>query len=151
MARAFSLQILLEHSIHRLEAAERLLRMLGRKEEAARKRLEEIHGYKREYQQRMTGAGECGLEIRLLRDYHAFLLKVDQAIQHQESEVLQAHGNWEAAHAKWLEQRRRVKSYEVLADRHRNGERQLEEKHDQRVTDEIAAQKHHPLGGRNLS
>lgn len=151
MARRFSLQILLEHATHRLEAAERLLRILGRKEEAARQRLEEIRGYKREYQQRMAGAGEKGMAIHLLRDCHAFLLKVDQAIQHQETEVLKAHEQWEAAHAKWLEQRRQVKAYEVLAQRHRQEVNRLEEKRDQRVTDEAAAQKYHPLGGRNLS
>lgn len=151
MARGFPLQILLEHSIHRLEAAERLLRMLGRKEDAARKRLEEIHGYKQDYQQRMTGAGKRGLEIHLLRDYHAFLLKIDQAIQHQESELARAHANWEAAHAKWLDQRRQVKAYEVLASRHRHGERLLDEKRDQRVTDETATQRYHPLGGRNFN
>lgn len=150
MARTFSLQILLEHATHRLEAAERLLRILGRKEEAARQRLEEIQGYKREYQQRMTGAGEQGMAIHLLRDYHAFLLKVDQAIQHQETEVVRAHDNWETAHAKWLEQRRQVKAYEVLAQRHRHEVNRLEEKRDQRVTDEAAAQKYHPLGGRTL-
>lgn len=151
MARRFPLQILLEHSIHRLEAAERLLRMLGRKEDAARQRLEEIHGYKQDYQQRMTGAGERGLEIHLLRDYHAFLLKIDQAIQHQESELARAHENWQTAHVKWLDQRRQVKAYEVLASRHRHGERLLDEKRDQRVTDETATQRYHPLGGRNFS
>ncbi|MCP5279584.1 MAG: flagellar export protein FliJ [Thiobacillus sp.] len=151
MARAFSLQILLEHSIHRMEAAERLLRMLGRKEEAARQRLEEIQGYKQEYQQRMTGAGQQGLEIHRLREYYAFLLKVDQAISHQEGEVDKARANWAAAHEKWLEQRRQVKAYEVLAQRHHQEARRQEEKRDQRATDEAAAHKYHPLGGRNLT
>jgi flagellar FliJ protein len=151
MARAFSLQILLEHASHRLEAAERLLRMLGRKEEAARERLEEVQGYKREYQRRMTGAGEQGMEIHRLRDFHAFLSKIDQAIQHQETEVARAHAHWETAHEKWLEQRRQVKAYEVLAERHRNEARRQEEKRDQRATDEAASQKYHPLGGRHLT
>lgn len=150
MARDFSLQALLQHALHRQEAAERLLRMLGRKEAAARQRLEEIHGYKREYQQRMKGAGERGLDIHLLRDYHAFLLKIDQAIAHQESELAHARENWEKAHAKWLELRRQVKAYEVLAERRRSEERRREERRDQRLTDEVATHKHHPLGGRNL-
>lgn len=149
MARAFSLQILLDHSTHRLEAAERLLRMLGRKEEAARRRLEDIRGYKREYLQRLAGAGERGMDIHLLRDFHAFLLKVDQAISHQEEEVERAHAHWQAAHEKWLEQRRQVKAYETLAERHRREVNRKEEKREQRVTDEAASHKYHPLGGRN--
>jgi len=74
-----------------MEAAERLLRILRRKEEAARQRHDELQGYKREYQQRLTGEAETrGMEIHLLRDYHAFLGKLEVAIRHQEGEVAQA-------------------------------------------------------------
>lgn len=146
MARAFSLQILLEHAQHRLEAAERLLRLMGRKEAAARQRLEEIQGYKLEYQRRLTGAGEQGLQIHLLREYHAFLGKVEQAITHQSDEVDKAHANWQAAHEKWLTQRQQVKAYEVLARRHAHTEVVREEKRDQRVTDEAASRKTRVLG-----
>ena len=120
--------------------------MLGRKEAAARARLEEVQGYKREYQQRMAGATAQGLEIHLLREYHAFLGKVDVAIRHQESELARAREHWEAAHGKWLEQRRQVKAYEVLAERHHQRRQRLDEQRDQRVTDEIAGRKRLPLG-----
>lgn len=140
MAGAFPLQSLLDHAAHRMEAAERLLRMYRRKEDAARVRLEEIQGYKREYQLRMTGAGEQGVDIQLLRGYHAFLLKVDHAIAHQETELGQLQANWAAAHAKWLDLRRQVRAYEVLAKRFHEEERLRNDKRDQRVTDESAAQ-----------
>lgn len=149
MAQAFSLQILLEHATQKLEAAERLLRMLGRKEEAARGRLEEIQGYKREYQQHMADMGGQGMEIHRLRDFHVFLAKVDEAIRHQEAEVVKVHASWEAAHAKWMEQRRQVKAYEVLAERRRHEARRREEKRDQRGTDEAASRKTRPLGERD--
>ncbi len=142
MARLSSIHILLEHANHRLEAAERLLRMLGRKEEAAQQRLEEVRGYQLEYQQRLTGAGAQGLEIHRLRDFHVFMGKVEQAIKHQESEVDKAREHWEAAHQKWLEQRRQVKAYEVLAQRHQQESQRREERRDQRATDEVAAQRH---------
>jgi len=147
MAAAFPLQSLLDHASHRMEAAERLLRMYSRKEDAARTRLEEIQGYKREYQLRMTGAGEQGLDIQLLRGYHAFLAKVDHAIAHQETELAQLKAHWAAAHAKWLELRRQVKAYEVLAKRFQEEERQRNDKRDQRVTDESAAQSHSAFEG----
>lgn len=146
MVRAFGMQALLDHARHRLEAAERLLRLLGRKEEAARRRLEEIQGYRREYQQRLTGAGGRGLSIHLLRDYLAFMAKVEQAIAHQTAELEQAQANWRAAQTKWLAQRRQVKAYEVLARRHLQQERRREEKQDQRATDETAARKFQILG-----
>lgn len=145
MASRFPLQSLLDHARHRMEAAERLLRILRRKEEAARRRQEELSGYKQEYQQRLAGqAGEHGMAIHLLRDYHAFLGKLDVAIRHQEKEVVEALAHWQSAHDNWLTLRQKVKAYEALADRHRNQERLREEKRDQRQTDEEAARKHLP-------
>ena len=145
MAARFPLQSLLEHARHRMEAAERLLRILRRKEEAARQRQDELHGYKRDYQQRLTGeAGTRGMDIHLLRDYHAFLGKLEIAIRHQENEVAQATAHWQSAHDNWLALRQKVKAYEALAERHRRQELQREEKRDQRQTDEQAARRHTP-------
>jgi flagellar FliJ protein len=145
MATRFPLQSLLEHAQHRMEAAERLLRILKRKEEAARQRQDELQGYKRDYQRRLTGdAGSRGMEIHLLRDFHAFLGKLEVAIRHQENEVVQATAHWQAAHDNWLALRQKVKAYEALAERHRHKEVQREEKRDQRQTDEQAARRHAP-------
>ena len=124
MATRFPLQSLLDHSRHRMEAAERLLRLLKRKEEAARQRQDELQGYK--------------------RDYHAFLGKLEVAIQHQGNEVAQATAHWQSAHDNWLALRQKVQAYEALAERHRRQERQIEERRDQRMTDEQAARRHTP-------
>ncbi len=145
MAARFPLQSLLDHGRHRMEAAERLLRLLKRKEEAARQKWDELQGYKRDYQLRLTGeAGERGMAIHLLRDYHAFLGKLDAAIGHQEKEVTQAQAHWQNAHVTWLALRQKVLAYEALAERHRRQERQNEDKRDQRMTDEQAARRHVP-------
>ncbi len=142
MAAAFPMQALLDHSRHRLEAAERLLRMLKRKEDLATQRLQELHGYKAEYQTRLSGGGAAGIEIVLLRDFYAFLVKLDSAIKHQDGEVAQAHVHWLAAHENWLALRQKVKAFEILAARHLAQEIQKQEKRDQRLTDEAALRKH---------
>mgnify|MGYP001581400679 CR=1 FL=1 len=139
---AFPLQALLDHSRHRMEAAERLLQLLKRKENAAQQRLQELHGYKSEYQARLAGGGAAGMEIKMLRDFYAFMVKLDSAITHQDSEVAQAHAHWQAAHDNWLALRQKVKAYEALAVRHANQEMQRQEKRDQRLTDETALRKH---------
>lgn len=148
MASRFPLQTLLDHSRHRMDAAERLLRMLKRREDLARSKLEDLSGYKREYQQRLVGSGARGLQIHLLRDYHAFLIKLDEAIGQQEKEVAQARVNWETAHANWMALRQKVKAYETLATRHLAQENERQEKRDQRVTDEAALRKHLNRGGK---
>lgn len=145
MPASFPLQSLLDHARHRMEAAERLLRILKNKEASARQRQEELAGYKHDYQQRLAGrAGEQGMEIHLLRDYHAFLGKLDVAIRHQEKEVAQATAHWQSAHDNWLTLRQKVKAYETLAERHHDQERRREDKRDQRLTDEQAARRHVP-------
>ena len=142
MAAAFPLQALLDHSRHRMEAAERLLRMLKRKEDMAQRQLQELHGFKSEYQGRLSGGGANGMDIVLLRDFYAFLVKLDRAIAHQDGEVVQAHAHWQAAHENWLALRQKVKAYETLAARHASQELQKQEKRDQRLTDETALRKH---------
>jgi flagellar FliJ protein len=142
MAKPFPLQALLDHSRHRTEAAERLLRILKRREDAARQRLHELHGFKQDYQQRLAGKGASGMDIHLLRDFHAFLIKLDAAIHQQTGEVDKALGNWQAAHANWLVLRQKVKAYETLASRHHAREVVIQEKREQRLTDETALRKH---------
>lgn len=142
MARRFPLQGPLDHARHRLEAAERLLRMLKRKEESARQRLQELGSYKQEYQQRLTGTAGQGMDIQLLRDFHVFLAKLDEAIRHQEGEVLQASNHWQEAHDSWVAQRQKVKAYETLSTRHHVQVVRLEEKREQRVSDEMASGKY---------
>jgi flagellar FliJ protein len=148
VASSFPLQSLLDHSRHRMEAAERLLRMLKRKEDAARNKLGELAGYKLEYQQRLAGSGAQGLHIHMLRDFHVFLRKLDEAIRLQENEVSQAQAHWESAHANWLALRQKVKAYEALASRHVAAENERQEKREQRVSDEAALRKHQRHSGK---
>lgn len=142
MANSFPLQALLDHSRHRMEAAERLLRILKRREDSARGRLEELHGYKQDYQSRLAGTSAKGVEIHMLRDFHAFLSKLDGAIRQQSGEVDKAHGHWLDAHANWLALRQKVKAYETLAQRHHAQEVARLEKREQRFSDEDSLRKH---------
>jgi flagellar protein FliJ len=142
MAERFPLQTLLDHSRHRMDAAERLLRILKRREDAARARLEELQGFKQDYLQRLAGAGANGMEIHFLRDFHAFLGKLDAAILQQSGEVERCRENWRAAHVNWLSLRQKVKAYETLARRHHDRELARMEKREQRLSDESALRRH---------
>jgi flagellar protein FliJ len=135
--RPFPLRTLLEHSRHRLEAAERVMRYQKRKEEAARLRLVELHGFRSEYQARLGGSSQSGLDIHMLRDFHVFLKKLDIAIHAQEDEVKLAQSRWQAAHGYWTTARAKVKAYETLAERHRVAEVRREDKIDQANMDEL--------------
>lgn len=129
-----------------MEAAERLLRMLKRKEDAAHQQLQALHGYKAEYQTKLSGGSAAGMEIILLRDFYVFMAKLDTAIAHQQAEFAKASANLAAAHVSWVALRQKVKAYETLASRHAQQEVLRQEKRDQRLSDEAALRKH--VGGR---
>ncbi len=141
MASGFPLQSLLDHTRHRMNAGERLLLMIKRKEEGARRRLEELETYRREYHGRLTDASQGGMSIQMLREFHIFLGKLQTAIQQQSAEVDQLHTRWQTAHGNWLDLRRKVKSYEVLAERHMAMERRRQERREQGQSDEMAGRK----------
>lgn len=143
MATRFPLQSLLEQAQHRMEAAERLLRILKHKEDLARQRLDDLIGYRSDYRTRLTSeAGEHGLSIHVLRDFHAFLAKLEVAIRHQEGEVGEASAHWQKGHEAYLEQRQKVQAYETLAERHRARELHRQEVREQRQSDELASRHH---------
>jgi flagellar FliJ protein len=137
----FPLQTLLDHARHRMEAAERLLLMIKRKEDAARLKHEELERYEREYMARLAGASQGGMDIQMLRDFHVFLGKLDHAIKGQAAEVDMLHGRWLAAHENWLILRQKMKSFEVLESRHQKAEVLREDRRDQRQSDELANRK----------
>lgn len=141
MAARFPLQSLLDHSRHRMEAAERLLLMIKRKEDAAKLKHEELARYRREYQARLAGASRGGMDIQMLRDYHLFLGKLDQAIRNQAGEVELMRNRWLAAHESWLGLRQKVKSFEVLEARHQQAELQRLDRLAQRQSDELSGRK----------
>jgi flagellar FliJ protein len=139
MAKAFPLRTLLDHARHRMEAAERLLQMIRRKEEQAKLKLEELERYQREYRERLLGSRQGGMNIHMMRDFHAFMAKLERAIEHQAREVESQHERWLDAHRSLLELRQKVKSYEVLEKRHATAELQRQERRDQRQSDELAS------------
>jgi flagellar FliJ protein len=141
MAAKFPLQTLLDHARHRMAAAERLLLMIRRKEEAAKFKLEELRRYRTEYQSRLAGDSRGGMDIQMLRDFHAFLGKLEQAVLFQGREVELQHARWLEAHHNWLELRQKVESYEVLEKRHFQAESQRQERREQRQSDELVNRK----------
>lgn len=139
MAERFPLQPLLEHARQHMDAAERNLGLLKQKEDEARQRLAELEGFRQEYHARLANSSAVGMHIQLMRDYHAFLAKIEHAIRHQVAVVEEAHARWESAHRQWLAEWRKVRAYEALAQRHHKRERLRAERLEQRLTDEHAA------------
>lgn len=138
MAARFPLQPLLDLAAERLDAAQRRLQSLEAERRQSAARLEELHTYLAEYRERLTAELARGMAPPRLRDFHAFLGRLEQACEQQREDLRAREAAWSAAREAWLEQRRRRQAFEALEQRHRENEARREARADQRAQDDYA-------------
>ena len=142
MARKFPLQPLQELAQNNLDTAERHLQKLADQTRQAEEKLQQLEGFRGEYQQRLQQSTAQGMHALMWRDYQAFLGKLDAAIAQQSQEVERCRARWEAGRQQWLARRQRSRAFDTLAERHQSAENQREDRREQKETDEFAAKSH---------
>jgi flagellar FliJ protein len=138
MARRFPFQPLHDLANDRLEAATRRLAQLKQQWQAQEDKLAQLRGFREEYQRRLAQTVAGGLDMTRMRDFHAFIAKIETAIRQQVIEIERCKTAWEQAQRLWLEERRKLKTYDVLKERHLRTERVREDRIEQREQDEHA-------------
>jgi flagellar protein FliJ len=139
MPRPFPLQRLLDLARHRADAAARRLHQLKARWLEAEAKLEELRKFRREYEGRLRHSTVHGMRVHLLRDFHAFMAKLDTAIRAQSEEVRRCHLRWDEVRREWQQHHRKLDAFDVLAKRHASQELYRENKREQRQQDELAA------------
>lgn len=138
MARRFPLQPLHDLASDRLDAATRRLAQLKQRWQQQEEKLAQLRGFRAEYQRRLGEAVASGLDMRRMRDFYAFISKIETAIRQQLVEIERCKTEWEQGQHAWLEERRKLKTYDVLKDRHVRKERVRDDRIEQREQDEHA-------------
>lgn len=138
MPRRFPLQQLLDLAQERVDTAAQRLALLKARWQAQEEKLQQLAGYQDEYRHRLADAQLQGIEILRLHDFQAFLKKLEIAIRQQKIEVQSAQFAWEEGQRVWLEERRKLKTFDILRERYLKGESQREYRLDQREQDEFA-------------
>jgi flagellar FliJ protein len=138
MAAHFRLQAVLDLAGRRLDAATGELQKLRARLQQAQDKLEQLHGYRAEYQTALAAALAEGLEVDRLRDFQAFLAKLARAIEVQSAEVQRCRRAWEEEHQRWLQLRAREQALQVLRTRHEHAESQRDARVEQKQQDEFA-------------
>jgi flagellar FliJ protein len=138
MAAQFRLQAVLDLAGRRLDAATVELQKLRARLQQAQDKLDQLHGYRAEYQTVLGAALAEGLEADRLRDFQAFLAKLVRAIETQAAEVQRCRQAWEEEHQRWLQLRSREQALQVLRTRHERAESQRAGRVEQRQQDEFA-------------
>jgi len=114
-------------------------RRMGDALDAARTQAEQLVVYRREYEQRWGQRFASQGQIELVQCYQGFIVRLNQAVEHQARVQEQAARLLEHARRALQEQELRVASVRKLIER-RVGERQLREgRREQKQTDEFAA------------
>jgi flagellar protein FliJ len=149
MARPFRLQVLLDLTQQRVDAATSELQRLHARWNEARSELDQLQADSTEYSARLGARLTQGMSMHQLNDYRVFLDKLAQAVQAQSQEVDQRRRDWEEGHARWLGLRQRHQALAVLAQRHSTSEAVVEARREQRAQDEFAlkAAKEPPFHG----
>lgn len=101
-------------------------------------RLESLSQFKDEYADGFTRTGQQGMRASQLRDYQAFMTKLQNAVDQQKRLVEVAVENLEGKRRQWLLSRNETRKANTLLDRYLFAEQRLQDKQEQKDSDERA-------------
>lgn len=104
-------------------------------------KLQELQRYKGEYEQQFSQRAGRGIGATDLRDYQAFLARLAEAIKQQQALVARARAEHQAERLKWQEALKRSKALGHVVERWQAEERHMNDRRDQRESDERAQRK----------
>ncbi len=104
----------------------------------AARRLEELQRYRDEYVSGFASRAAAGMGGAGLRDYQAFLARLDEAVRQQQQIAARAAVELEFERQHWREAAVRVRAVEVVGERWRADEKRLVARREQNECDERA-------------
>jgi flagellar FliJ protein len=107
----------------------------------AEAKLQELQRYKGEYEQQFSQRAGRGISATDLRDYQAFLARLAEAIRQQQALVARARSEHQSERVKWQEALKRSKALGHVVERWQAEERHMNDRRDQRESDERAQRK----------
>jgi flagellar FliJ protein len=138
MSDSSPLPTLIELARQRVDDAARALGEAVRNADAARAKLALLAQYRDDYARRFQAGLERGLSTICYSNFRSFLDKLESAARGQEDAVRDAEGYVEARRSAWEAATRKLDSFLTLLDRARIEKKRVEDKREQRITDERA-------------
>ena len=123
------------------DAEKRLARTLAGSEKRlheSESKLGELERYLGEYQKQFTQRVGQGIGVLELRDYQAFLARLNDAIRQQRGVVQRAAAERDVERTRWQEAARRAKAIDHVVDQWQLQERRAEDRREQIEIDERA-------------
>lgn len=121
-------------------ALDQRLRSAEQRALEAQARRDELQRYRDEYANGFTARAAAGFAGAGLRDYQAFLARLDEAVRQQGQLVLRAAAELEFEQQRWRDAAVQVKAVEAVGARWDAEEQRSDQRREQRDTDEHALQ-----------
>ena len=139
MTNKLPLIILIELAQSKTDEAARRLGQLQNAHTSAADKLQMLVEYRQEYLDQMQQQMRGGLSAAQLRNFQNFIATLDGAIAQQRALTLQADGRLTHGRTDWQYTKRRLSSFDTLANRAHQQDLLILSKRDQRDSDERAA------------
>jgi flagellar FliJ protein len=136
MTKPFSLKLLINLAQHQNDSATRKLGQLNNQQQSAQQQLEILRQYRRDYQARLQASAQDGMDHAELRNFQGFINKLDEAIAQQAQAVEQSKVSTQAGRVEFDSTRRKLKSFDMLQQRHTEEQKKIAEKSEQKSLDE---------------
>ena len=101
-----------------------------------KQRLKEFEDYRSEYGQQFNQAGSGGLSASRVRDYQAFIAKLNNVLEQQMAAIELAENDYEEKKRQWLAARNKLKAINKVQEKHVLNEGIAEEKKEQKEQDD---------------
>ncbi|MET0281661.1 MAG: flagellar export protein FliJ [Steroidobacteraceae bacterium] len=104
----------------------------------AEAKLGELKNYHADYQRAFLARGQQGHAVTALRDFQAFLARLEEALRQQDRAVVMARDQVSLQRRNWQGAARQVKAVESVVQRWQNAEARAVDRREQKETDERA-------------
>lgn len=142
MSKRFPLEVVMDLAAKEADAAAGAIAQLRAKERAASQTLQMLETCRQDYQSRFELSSQSGLGNEQWRNYHEFSGKLDQAIAQQKEILAKCTQHCQTGLHAWQLARIKLKSFDVLYERHRRRIAQRESRSEQSDQDERSAASH---------
>ncbi len=138
MKRLALLRTLLEREQKRRDEQMAAVRNAAANAEAQQQQADSLTAYRSEYCQKWSAQFQQAAQMEILRSYHGFLSRLDQAITQQKSVVEHAHRMVAAQRQRLVEREIRAATVERLIKRREAMLAKIADRRDQKNLDELA-------------
>ena len=104
----------------------------------ANSKLGDLENFRGEYQSQWIGRGSQGVSGQWLRSYQYFLNQLETAVSQQRQSLVWHENNLNKARETWQQTYARVEGLRKLVQRYADEARQLEDKREQKLMDELS-------------